>query len=299
MNKLIHAIMVEDLTKATEIFESVIEDKVNDMLEAMKFDLAQSFDERKLDPVGKEDDDIDNDGDSDDSDEYLKNRRKTIKKAIKKEEFEQVDEMSDKEKKEREDFKPHMMYDPKTGKGFKANTFDDHLKMKKKGFGHDKPDVDEGMMYAHKGTHYFKGGKPYNGPVHKMPNGQVHTGKTHSKDSKQVFHSKKDAMEGIEEAVTTTLKFKKDLAGATAIGKETGRTGLLQSGKKVKPGEYKLTFKNDRDMMKFMDKYSSQVAEGIETQIAKEKEQIARSNEKIKSMQDREERRKKAMGDKK
>ena len=78
-----------------------------------------------------------------------------------------------------------------------------------------------------------------------------------------------------------------------------GRTGLLQSGKKVKPGEYKLTFKNDQDMMKFMDKYSSQVAEGIETQIAKEKEQIARSNEKIKSMQDREERRKKAMGDNK
>lgn len=36
----------------------------------------------KLDPVGKEDDDIDNDGDVDDSDEYLKNRRKTISKAI-------------------------------------------------------------------------------------------------------------------------------------------------------------------------------------------------------------------------
>lgn len=37
-----------------------------------------------LDPVGKEDDDIDNDGDVDDSDKYLKNRRATIKKAIKK-----------------------------------------------------------------------------------------------------------------------------------------------------------------------------------------------------------------------
>jgi len=35
-----------------------------------------------MDPVGAEDDDIDNDGDSDDSDEYLKNRRKTVKKAI-------------------------------------------------------------------------------------------------------------------------------------------------------------------------------------------------------------------------
>jgi hypothetical protein len=40
--------------------------------------------EKNLDPVGKEDDDIDNDGDSDESDEYLRNRRKVISKAIKK-----------------------------------------------------------------------------------------------------------------------------------------------------------------------------------------------------------------------
>ena len=36
-----------------------------------------------LDPVGQEDDDVDNDGDSDDSDEYLKKRRKTVTKAVK------------------------------------------------------------------------------------------------------------------------------------------------------------------------------------------------------------------------
>tara|TARA_S200002703_G_scaffold160092_1_gene176992 strand:- start:32822 stop:33769 length:948 start_codon:yes stop_codon:yes gene_type:complete len=36
----------------------------------------------KMDPVGKEDGDIDNDGDEDSSDEYLQNRRKTISKAI-------------------------------------------------------------------------------------------------------------------------------------------------------------------------------------------------------------------------
>ena len=41
----------------------------------------------KLDPVGKEDDDIDNDGDVDKSDSYLKNRRKAIAKAMRKEEF--------------------------------------------------------------------------------------------------------------------------------------------------------------------------------------------------------------------
>ena len=40
----------------------------------------------------------------------------------------------------KEDFEPHMMYDPKTGKGYKANTMDDHLKMKKMGYTHDKPE---------------------------------------------------------------------------------------------------------------------------------------------------------------
>jgi hypothetical protein len=40
---------------------------------------------KKLDPVGKEDDDIDNDGDVDKSDSYLKNRRKAIGKAVKEE----------------------------------------------------------------------------------------------------------------------------------------------------------------------------------------------------------------------
>ena len=37
-----------------------------------------------LDPVGKEDGDIDNDGDEDDTDKYLMNRRKAIAKAMKK-----------------------------------------------------------------------------------------------------------------------------------------------------------------------------------------------------------------------
>jgi hypothetical protein len=43
-----------------------------------------------------------------------------------------------------EDFKPHKMYDPKTGKAYDAKTMDDHLRMKKKGYDHEKPkDEDE------------------------------------------------------------------------------------------------------------------------------------------------------------
>jgi len=44
-----------------------------------KMDIFQE----KMDAVGKEDDDIDNDGDSDEEDTYLKNRRKRVGKAIK------------------------------------------------------------------------------------------------------------------------------------------------------------------------------------------------------------------------
>ncbi len=49
----------------------------------------QSVQEKKLDPVGKEDGDVDNDGDKDSSDSYLMKRRAAIKKAMKKEEVEQ------------------------------------------------------------------------------------------------------------------------------------------------------------------------------------------------------------------
>ena len=44
----------------------------------------------------------------------------------------------------KKDFKPHMMYDPETGKGYKAETYEDHLKMDKMGYVHEKPEVTEG-----------------------------------------------------------------------------------------------------------------------------------------------------------
>lgn len=36
-------------------------------------------------------------------------------------------------------FKPHMMYDPKSGRGVRAKTYAEHLALKKKGYGHSKP----------------------------------------------------------------------------------------------------------------------------------------------------------------
>ena len=40
---------------------------------------------------------------------------------------------------EEKDFKPHMMYDKKTGKSIKAETYKQHLDLKEKGFTHEKP----------------------------------------------------------------------------------------------------------------------------------------------------------------
>jgi hypothetical protein len=40
-------------------------------------------------------------------------------------------------------FKPHMMYNPKTGEGKMAKVEQDHLDMKAKGWGHEKPELEE------------------------------------------------------------------------------------------------------------------------------------------------------------
>lgn len=61
--------------------KEIIESKLDEAI-------AARLKEKKMDPVGKADADIDNDGDVDSSDEYLHNRRKAIKKAMKKEEAE-------------------------------------------------------------------------------------------------------------------------------------------------------------------------------------------------------------------
>tara|TARA_B110000037_G_scaffold191305_1_gene224749 strand:- start:816 stop:3218 length:2403 start_codon:yes stop_codon:yes gene_type:complete len=43
------------------------------------------------------------------------------------------------EKKSKDKFKPHMMYNPKTGKGYKAEKAEDHERMKKLGYTHEAP----------------------------------------------------------------------------------------------------------------------------------------------------------------
>jgi len=94
--------------------------------EVMKKFKPKVMTQEKMDAVGKEDGDIDNDGDKDASDKYLAKRRKTIAKAMKKEEVKY----------------PHMMYDPKTGKEVTAKTPEDHEKYAKMGYVHEKPKME-------------------------------------------------------------------------------------------------------------------------------------------------------------
>ena len=71
--------------KKAALEANAVNERLNALYEDMGNILNRYYDiEEAMDPVGKEDGDIDNDGDQDDSDEYLAKRRKAISKAIKK-----------------------------------------------------------------------------------------------------------------------------------------------------------------------------------------------------------------------
>ena len=83
----------EDPEKGTKERKARLEKK-----RGMKLDDHPQYAKEALDPVGKEDGDIDNDGDKDSSDKYLLKRRKAIGKAMKKrlkEERESLSEVMD------------------------------------------------------------------------------------------------------------------------------------------------------------------------------------------------------------
>ena len=67
---------MEQIMSEEQAIRTIISNQIAELKEAAK---------KKLDPVGKEDKDIDNDGDHDKSDKYLLNKRKTVAKAMGKE----------------------------------------------------------------------------------------------------------------------------------------------------------------------------------------------------------------------
>jgi hypothetical protein len=67
-----------------DTFNQVVLDKISSRLEEKRVETIRKVYGEALDPVGKEDADIDNDGDTDETDKYLHKRRKAIGKAINK-----------------------------------------------------------------------------------------------------------------------------------------------------------------------------------------------------------------------
>ena len=84
----------------TKILQSIFEKKMSDakdmidetLNQKLAVELISLYEKKKLDPVGKEDGDIDNEGDEDETDSYLLNRRKAIGKAMKKEDMQYEEE---------------------------------------------------------------------------------------------------------------------------------------------------------------------------------------------------------------
>ena len=102
------------------------------------------YEKKKLDPVGKEDDDVDNDGDVDSSDEYLKKRRAAIGKAMGKD----GDKEEEEEKKSKKEVKEAY------GKKKKKKGHDCASKVKHEQYGIGNPvkgmhDLDESGKVAH------------------------------------------------------------------------------------------------------------------------------------------------------
>lgn len=81
--------VVKQNREVTVKVESTISDKLSSKYS--NFKPVTEAAKKKLDPVGKEDADVNNDGKTDNTDSYLKNRRSAIKAAMK-EDVEQVDE---------------------------------------------------------------------------------------------------------------------------------------------------------------------------------------------------------------
>tara|TARA_Y100000004_G_scaffold152587_1_gene175781 strand:- start:891 stop:1277 length:387 start_codon:yes stop_codon:yes gene_type:complete len=109
-----------------KIFERKMTDAKDIIDEMLNAKLAENLGSlyEKLDPVGKEDGDIDNDGDEDDTDSYLLNRRKKIGQAMKKEDVDHIEEGA-----------PDTELDHHKGKS--PNVYeDDYLPKKKTGVAH-------------------------------------------------------------------------------------------------------------------------------------------------------------------
>ena len=84
-----------------------------------------------------------------------------------------------------EAFEPHMMYNPKTGKGYKAEKEADHLQMKRIGYTHIKPEMDEGKKPDYKAPGWMLRADP-------KLKAKVDANKAKNKEFKKLVGTKKE-----------------------------------------------------------------------------------------------------------
>ena len=104
-----------DEDMATRLWDEVVANLTTlGEMAGVRYQVTPLEEKKSLDPVGKEDGDVDNDGDVDDSDSYLKKRRDAIGKAMgKKGKKDDEDKDEDKEEKKSEKKETKEEYAPK------------------------------------------------------------------------------------------------------------------------------------------------------------------------------------------
>jgi len=174
--------------------------------------------EKKLDPVGQADGDIDNDGDEDESDKYLANRRKKIGKEISKDNVKEEDDSEEDDSEEDSEDDKKKSKKPKKG----VNPF-----AKKKDEDEDEDDINE---FNESISDLMEANLPINmlvGP------GGVGGGKTYKQAAKEMMKDAWRALTGKQKKVIA--KVHKLTQTDDELGK-LYRDGWKGGGTSMKPG---------------------------------------------------------------
>jgi len=102
INSFIRLVMNENLAQAQTVIRDALNEKLSAALDE-KFEAYAPAIFEELDRVGKENKDIDNDGDEDETDDYLIHRREAIGDAINEEEGDEGDEGDETDEEETEE----------------------------------------------------------------------------------------------------------------------------------------------------------------------------------------------------
>ena len=129
---------------------------------------------------------------------------------------------------EDKEFKPHMMYDPKTGKAYKAEKPEDHERMKKLGYTHEKPEKIEELSLerAIAEAKEWKVGAPVFIVISYHTNGKHSTTVIRKKDKAIKFAKDEEYHED-------------DVKGAVVLDMKVGKFINKDTGEYIKEGKEK------------------------------------------------------------